>query len=212
MIQICNNNPNNCKQELLLSFFMARSIFLNSNRHAGDWLIVPCIQIQIQLPFQLQLASLQLSLAHGVLLRPASCGGFVSEAISLAHMSDLRHQRIVRVRVRQQRADRQKNLHQLWVSYHPLLIIISSLPIHNAAAADDVVLVLLITLEMVRAGLHWSLRMSRQMLPLLFMFGWNTLVLNATCSQDPNQWVNQTLHFSFHDWVSSTSWILIELW
>jgi len=36
------------------------------------------------------------------------------------------------------------------------------------------------TLEMVRAGLHCSLRISRQMLPLLLMLGWKTLVLNAT--------------------------------
>jgi hypothetical protein len=27
-------------------------------------------------------------------------------------------------------------------------------------------------LEIVRAGLHWSLRMSRQILPLELMFGW----------------------------------------
>jgi hypothetical protein len=37
------------------------------------------------------------------------------------------------------------------------------------------------TLETVSAGLHCSLRMSRQMLPLLLMLGWNTFVLNATC-------------------------------
>ncbi|KAK7356636.1 hypothetical protein VNO80_15911 [Phaseolus coccineus] len=33
---------------------------------------------------------------------------------------------------------------------------------------------------MVRAGLHCSLSMSRQILPLLLMLGWNPLVLNAT--------------------------------
>lgn len=36
------------------------------------------------------------------------------------------------------------------------------------------------TLEIVSAGLHCSLRISRQMLPLLLIFGWKTLVLNAT--------------------------------
>jgi len=36
------------------------------------------------------------------------------------------------------------------------------------------------TLEMVSAGLHCSLRISKHMLPLLLMFGWNTFVLNAT--------------------------------
>lgn len=37
-----------------------------------------------------------------------------------------------------------------------------------------------LTLEMVRAGLHCSFSISRQMLPLLFIFGWNTLVRNET--------------------------------
>jgi len=36
------------------------------------------------------------------------------------------------------------------------------------------------TFEMVRAGDHWLLRMSRQMLPLLLMFGWYILVVKAT--------------------------------
>jgi len=40
-----------------------------------------------------------------------------------------------------------------------------------------------ITLDMVSAGLHCSLSMSKQIFPLLFMFGWNTLVLKATCKQ-----------------------------
>lgn len=36
------------------------------------------------------------------------------------------------------------------------------------------------TLEMVSAGLHCSLRMSKQIFPLLLIFGWKTLVLKAT--------------------------------
>lgn len=36
------------------------------------------------------------------------------------------------------------------------------------------------TLEMVRAGDHCDRRMSRQMLPLLLIFGWYILVVNAT--------------------------------
>lgn len=43
------------------------------------------------------------------------------------------------------------------------------------------------TLEMVSAGLHCSFRISRQILPLLLMFGWKTLVLNAT-------WYNKIKH------------------
>lgn len=38
-----------------------------------------------------------------------------------------------------------------------------------------------VTLETVKAGLHCSFKMSRQMLPLLLIFGWKTFVLNATC-------------------------------
>jgi len=38
-----------------------------------------------------------------------------------------------------------------------------------------------ITLDMVRAGLHCSLRMSRQILPLLLMLGWKTFVRKETC-------------------------------
>ena len=36
------------------------------------------------------------------------------------------------------------------------------------------------TLEMVRAGLHWSLRMSRQITPELLMLQWYILVVNVT--------------------------------
>jgi hypothetical protein len=37
-----------------------------------------------------------------------------------------------------------------------------------------------LTFEIVNAGLHCSFKISRHMLPLLLMFGWNTFVLNAT--------------------------------
>lgn len=40
-----------------------------------------------------------------------------------------------------------------------------------------------ITLDIVSAGLHCSLSMSKHIFPLLFMFGWKTLVLKATCKQ-----------------------------
>lgn len=38
-----------------------------------------------------------------------------------------------------------------------------------------------ITFDIVRAGLHCSLRMSRQILPLLLILGWKTFVRNETC-------------------------------
>lgn len=36
-------------------------------------------------------------------------------------------------------------------------------------------------LEMVSAGLHWDRKISRQILPLLFMLGWYIFVVNDTC-------------------------------
>ena len=38
-----------------------------------------------------------------------------------------------------------------------------------------------VTFDIVSAGLHCSLRMSRQMLPCELMFGWYTFVWNCTC-------------------------------
>ena len=49
-------------------------------------------------------------LAHGVLVRPSPCRGLIPEAVGLAHVRDLRHQRVVRVWVRQQRADGEQHL------------------------------------------------------------------------------------------------------
>jgi hypothetical protein len=37
-----------------------------------------------------------------------------------------------------------------------------------------------VPLEMVRAGLHWSRRMSKQMLPLELMLGWYMRVVKLT--------------------------------
>ena len=47
------------------------------------------------------------------------------------------------------------------------------------------------TLEIVKAGLHCSLRMSRHMLPLLLIFGWNTFVLKDTYNRDSSMTVNR---------------------
>ena len=41
-------------------------------------------------------------------------------------------------------------------------------------------------LLMVKAGDHWDLRISKQILPLLLMFGWYIFVVNATCN---TEWV-----------------------
>ena len=45
----------------------------------------------------------------GVLPRPFSSSSLVSLAVGLVHMSDLRHERVVRVRVSQHRADREQD-------------------------------------------------------------------------------------------------------
>lgn len=49
------------------------------------------------------------------------------------------------------------------------------------------------TLEIVKAGLHCSFRMSRQMLPLLLILGWNTFVLNATYENQTKIYVERCL-------------------
>jgi hypothetical protein len=49
-------------------------------------------------------------LAHGILVRPAPRSGLIPQPVSLAHVRDLWHKRVVRVWVRQQRANRQQNL------------------------------------------------------------------------------------------------------
>lgn len=43
------------------------------------------------------------------------------------------------------------------------------------------------TFDTVSAGLHCSLRMSRQMLPLLLMLGWYTFVEKLTCARHENK-------------------------
>ncbi|KAJ6411081.1 hypothetical protein OIU84_007771 [Salix udensis] len=43
--------------------------------------------------------------AHGILLGPASCSCLVLVPVGLVHMSNLRHQWIIGVRIRQQRTD-----------------------------------------------------------------------------------------------------------
>lgn len=60
------------------------------------------------------------------------------------------------------------------------------------------------TLEIVKAGLHCSFRMSRHILPLLFIFGWKTFVLNATC-KDPTK--NNIKKYVCPNWGKITSQI-----
>jgi hypothetical protein len=52
-----------------------------------------------------------------------------------------------------------------------------------------------ITLDMVSAGLHCSLSMSKHIFPLLFIFGWNTLVLKATCKAYLYRRISQSFFF-----------------
>lgn len=54
-------------------------------------------------------------------------------------------------------------------------------------------------LDTVRAGDHWDLRISRQILPLLFMFGWYIFVVKAIWNWKKNEKVrsNTKLLFTF---------------
>jgi hypothetical protein len=95
--------------------------------------------------------------------------------VRLVHVRDLGDQRVVGVWIRQQGADGQQHL-------EPNTVFVGSSS-HGKRLIDRYSYIRESpTLDIVSAGLHWSLRMSRQMLPLLLMFGWNTLVRNATCT------------------------------
>jgi hypothetical protein len=49
-------------------------------------------------------------LAHGIFLGPAPCSCFIFVPVRLIHVSNLWHQRIIWIRVRQQRTDWKQNL------------------------------------------------------------------------------------------------------
>lgn len=54
--------------------------------------------------------SLTTASSHGVLVRPSPGGGLVPESVGLAHVGDLRDERVVRVGVGEQRADGEQHL------------------------------------------------------------------------------------------------------
>ena len=56
-----------------------------------------------------------LCLTHGILQRPAPSSGLISHTIVLAQMSDLRHQRIIGVWIREQGAYGQQHLHAAFI-------------------------------------------------------------------------------------------------
>lgn len=101
----------------------------------------------------------------GVLSSPLPRGGFVSGAIGLVDVGDLRHQRVVWVRVCEHGADGEEDCSFTVSACISMSIKVPSLSFLLSADID-------LPFEIVRAGLHWSLRMSKQMLPLLLMFGW----------------------------------------
>lgn len=78
---------------------------------------------------------------------------FVPRAVGLVHVRDLRNQRIVWVRVGEHGADGEEDYARV------------------SHLARLQICIKLVPLEIVRAGLHWSRRMSKQMLPFELMFG-----------------------------------------
>ena len=53
---------------------------------------------------------LRVAFSHSILASPFSGGGLILGTVSLVDVSDLRHERVVRIGVSQQRADRQEHL------------------------------------------------------------------------------------------------------
>lgn len=93
-----------------------------------------------------------------VLPGPLPSCGLVPRAVRLVYVGNLRDKRVVRVGVRQHRADGEENYEKTKKSV--------KLDHHMPKEYNS------IPLEIVNAGLHWSRRMSRQMLPLELMLGW----------------------------------------
>lgn len=73
------------------------------------------------------------ALAHGILLCPGARRGLVLGPISLVHVSDLGHQRIIRVRVRQQRTDWQEDL---WYGQSRAPLFLENVKANAAVAVD----------------------------------------------------------------------------
>lgn len=92
----------------------------------------------------------------GILAGPLPGSRLVLRPVCLVHMCNLGDKRVVGVGVRQHRTDGKQDCSK-----------ISSNPRPEWESTG-----LCIPLEMVRAGDHWSRRMSKQMLPLLLMLGW----------------------------------------
>lgn len=93
--------------------------------------------------------------SDGVLPSPLSRCCLVPRAVGFVDVGDLWYQRVVRVRVCEHGADGEEDC---------------GAPCQYRAG-ERLVAGCSVPFEMVSAGLHWSRRMSRQMLPLLLMFG-----------------------------------------
>ena len=76
--------------------------------------IVETTNLDTQLKYRKKKGSLpshtKACLAHGILLGPAPRGSFIFVPVCLIHVSNLWHQRIIRIWVRQQRTDRKQHL------------------------------------------------------------------------------------------------------
>lgn len=97
-----------------------------------------------------------------IFARPFSSCGVVPGTIRFVNVGNLRHQWVIGVGVCEHGADRQEDFIQ------------SVSQVHSNRSQEE------IPFEIVRAGLHWSLKMSRQMLPLELMLGWYMRVVKLT--------------------------------
>lgn len=106
-----------------------------------------------------------------ILPRPLPSSSLVSSTIGLVDMSDFGNEWIIRVRVCQHRTDRQQYCPSSLVSKIPTIIekktqkhVTVSIAVYDTINES-------VPLEIVKAGDHWSLKMSKQILPLAFMLG-----------------------------------------
>jgi hypothetical protein len=115
-----------------------------------------------------------MSTLDGVLSGPLPGGGLVASAVGLVDMCDLGDERVVGVGVCEHGADGEEHCVYVsglgvhdpsrWASWRSVAYACGC----TAALGRGVC----VPFEMVSAGLHWSLKMSKQMEPLLLMLGW----------------------------------------
>lgn len=116
-----------------------------------------------------------MSTLDGVLPGPLPGGGLVAGAVGLVDMCDLGYERVVGVGVCEHGANGEEDCECVSMLGVDKSIMVAKMEgawkMHGRCTSTHGRR-LCVPFEMVSAGLHWSLKMSKQMEPLLLMLGW----------------------------------------